>query len=192
MVALIYARWQIDTQTWCPLAEPEGGKGGHLSPWLLLNFFSNSSLNSKVVTFWHGGKKKLKKRTSTWLKVTKPLLLSCPIATFTYFTIFYFISLFTSFLLYIIFFTAFYSWMILEILQILLLMSYKLACHKSQKIISNIYSLYFLSNTNHILTPSVYKLFSSYELVILFIYFNNMKYIHICLPLFIYFVIIVG
>ena len=58
MVALIYARWQIDTQTWCPLAEPEGGKGGHLSPWLLLNFFSNSSLNSKVVTFWHGGKKK--------------------------------------------------------------------------------------------------------------------------------------
>ena len=59
--------------------------------------------------------------------------------------------------------------MMLEILQILLLMSYKLACHQSQKIISNIYSLYFLSNTNHILTPSVYKFFSSYESVI-FVY----------------------
>ena len=35
--------------------------------------------------------KKLKKRTSTWLKVTKPLLLTCPIATCTYFTIFYFL-----------------------------------------------------------------------------------------------------
>ena len=136
--------------------------------------------------------KNLKKRTSIWLKVTKPLLLSCPTATCTYFTIFYFISLFTSFLLFMILFTTIYSWMMLEMLQILLLMSYKLACHQSQKIISNIYSLYFLSNTNHILTPSVYKFFSSYELVILFIYFNNMKYIHICLQLFIYFVIIVG
>ena len=134
----------------------------------------------------------MKKRTSIWLKVTKPLFLSCPTATCTYFTIFYFISLFTSFLLFMILFTTIYSWMMLEMLQILLLMSYKLACHQSQKIISNIYSLYFLSNTNHILTPSVYKFFSSYELVILFIYFNNMKYIHICLQLFIYFVIIVG
>ena len=50
--------------------------------------------------------------------------------------------------------------------QILLFMSYKLACYQSQKIISNIYSLYFLSNINHIITPSVYKFFSSYELVI--------------------------
>ena len=42
----------------------------------------------------------LKKRTSTWLKVTKPLLLSCPTTTCTYFTIFLFfysISLFRSF-----------------------------------------------------------------------------------------------
>ena len=69
--------------------------------------------------------------------------------------------------------------MMLEILQILLFMSYKLACHQLQKIISKIYSLYFLSNTNHIFTPSVYKVFSSCELVILFTYFNNMKYIHI-------------
>ena len=81
--------------------------------------------------------------------------------------------------------------MILEILQILLLISYKLACHQSQKIISNIYLLYFLNNTNHILTSSIYKFVSSYESVFLFIYFNNMKYIQICLQLFIYFVIIV-
>ena len=80
----------------------------------------------------------------------------------------------------------------LEILQILLLMSYKLACHQSQKIISNIYSLYFLSNTNHILTPSVYKFLVAMNRLFLFIYFNHMKYIHICLQLFIYFVIIVG
>ena len=34
---------------------------------------------------------------------------------------------------------------------------------------SNIYSLYFLSNTNHIFTPSICKVFSSYEFVI-FVY----------------------
>ena len=33
----------------------------------------------------------MKKRTSTWFKVTKPLLLSCPTTTCTYFTIFYFL-----------------------------------------------------------------------------------------------------
>ena len=38
--------------------------------------------------------------TSTWLKVTKPLLLSCPTATCTNFTIFYF-------LFYIIIYTIF-------------------------------------------------------------------------------------
>ena len=56
-------------------------------------------------------------------------------------------------------------------LQILLLMSYKLASHQSQKIISNIYSLYYLNNTNHIFTTSVCKICSSYnyELVI-FVY----------------------
>ena len=42
----------------------------------------------------------MKKRTSTWLKVIKPLLLSCPTATCTYFTIFYF-------LFYIIIYTIF-------------------------------------------------------------------------------------
>ena len=111
--------------------------------------------------------KKLKKMNSTWLKVTKPLLFFlsyCNLHLFQYFLffIFYFISLFTPFLLFMILFSAFYSWTMLEMLQILLLISYKLACHQSQKIISNIYSLYFLSNTNHILTPSIYKFSSSY------------------------------
>ena len=129
------------------LAEPEGGEGGHPPPpRLLLEFFSNSRLDSKVVTFWHGGKKKLKKKkTSTWLKVTKPLLLSCPmqLVPISLFFIFYFISLFTPFLLFMILFTTFYSWMMLEILQILLFMSYKLACHQSQKIISNLFIIFF-------------------------------------------------
>ena len=122
-----------------------GARGGTCPPWLLLEFFRNSRLDFKVVTFWHGGKKNWKQKTSTWLKVTKPLLLSCPTATCTYFTIFYFyfISLFTPFLLFMILFTAFYSWMMLGILQILLLMSYKLACHQSQKIISNLFIIFF-------------------------------------------------
>ena len=45
-------------------------------------------------------KKIEKKKTSTWLKVTKLLFLSCPTATCTYFTIFYF-------LFYIIIYTIF-------------------------------------------------------------------------------------
>ena len=49
--------------------------------------------------------------------------------------------------------------MMLEILQILLFISYKLTCHRLQKIITNIYSLYCLNNTNHIFTTSVYQLF---------------------------------
>ena len=44
--------------------------------------------------------KKLKKRTSIWLKVTKSLLLSCSTAICTYFIIFYF-------LFYIIIYTIF-------------------------------------------------------------------------------------
>ena len=132
------------------------------------------------------GKRKEKK----FLK-HQTMLLSCPTWNLHLFQYFYFISLFKLFSLFMILFTAFYSWIMLEILQILLLMSYKLACHQLQKIISNIYSLYFLRKTNHIFTPSVCKVFSSYKLVFLFIYFNNMKYIHICLQLFIYFVIIV-
>ena len=78
-----------------------GARGGTCRPWLLLEFFRNSRLDFKVVTIWHGGKKKIeKKKTSTWLKVTKPLLLSYPTATCTYFTIFYF-------LFYIIIYTIF-------------------------------------------------------------------------------------
>ena len=101
---------------------------------------------------------------------TKPCfcLVLC-VVPISIFLIFYFVSLFIPFSLFMILFTGFYPWMMLEILQILLLMSYKLACHQSQKIISNIYLLYFLSNTNHIFTPSVCKFFSSYELVI-FVY----------------------
>ena len=128
--------------------------------------------------------------TSTWLKVTitqeKKFSNANPYKLFTNFTILISrfclvvrvapISLF--FIFFILyhylhhfhylwyFFIAFYHWMML---QILLLMSYKLACHQSQKIISNINSLYFLSNTNHIFTPSICKFFSSYELVI-FVY----------------------
>ena len=97
------------------------------------------------------------------------MLLSCLKWNLLLFQYFYFISLFTLFSLFMILFIAFYPWMMLEILQILLLMSYKLSCHQLQKIISNIYSLYFLSNSNHIFTPLVCKVFSSYELVI-FVY----------------------
>ena len=113
---------------------------------------------------WHWNKKWKKK-----FYHTKPCFCLFLHETCIYFIIFYFISLFTLFLLFMILFKVFYSWMMLEVLQILLLMSYKLACHQLQKIISNIYSLYFLNNTNHIFTPSVYKVFSSYELVI-FVY----------------------
>ena len=48
-------------------------------------------------------KKIEKQKTSTWLKVTKPLLLSCPTATCTYFTIFYilfYIIIYTIFTIY--------------------------------------------------------------------------------------------
>ena len=68
-------------------------------------------------------------------------------------------------------------------LQILVLISYKLTCHESQKIILNIYSLYCLSNTNHNFTLSIYKLFVvnfvvTMNWLFLFIYFNDMKYIY--------------
>ena len=83
----------------------------------------------------------------------------------------------------IFFFTVFYCWVMLKMLQILLLISYKLACHQSQKIILNIYSLYCLSNTNHIFTTLIYKLFVvnfvvTMNWLFLFIYFNDMKYIY--------------
>ena len=59
----------------------------------------------------------------------------------------------------------------LEILQILLLMSYKLASHQSQKIISNIYSLYCLSNTTHIFTTSICKIGYGYDYeLVIFVY----------------------
>ena len=128
------------------LAEPEGGEGGHLPPWLLLEFFRNSTLDFKVVTIWHGGKKKIeKKRLLLGWKWPNHYfcLVQLQLAPISLFFIFYFISLFTSFLLFMILFTAFYSWMMLEILQILLLMSYKFACHQSQKIISNLFIIFF-------------------------------------------------
>ena len=108
------------------------------------------------------GKKVLKHQT---------MLLSCPTCC-TYFTIFllflFYIIIYTIFTIYYTFYSIL-SLNMLEILQILLLIFYKLVCYQSQKIISNIYSLYFLSNTNHIFTPSVCKFFSYYELVI-FVY----------------------
>ena len=89
------------------------------------------------------------------------------------FTIFNFLFLFNIiiFTIFMISFTSFYYWVVLEILQILLFMSYKLASHQLQKIISNIYSLYWLSNTNHIFTTSVCKIYSSYDYeLVIFIY----------------------
>ena len=89
----------------------------------------------------------------------------------------------SKYLFIILFFTVFYCWVILKMLQILLLRSYKLARHQSQKIILNIYSLYCLSNTHHIFSTSIYKLFVvnfvvTMNWLFLFIYFNDMKYIY--------------
>ena len=86
----------------------------------------------------------------------------------------------------IFFFIVFYCWVMLKMLQILLLISYKLSHHQSQKIILNIYTLYCLSNTNHIFTTLIYKLFVvnfvvTMNWLFLFIYFNDMKYIFIFL-----------
>ena len=77
-------------------------------------------------------------------------------------------------------------------LQILVLISYKLTCHESQKIILNIYSLYCLSNTNHIFTLSIYKLFVvnfvvTMNWLFLFIYFNDMKYIYFLIIVYLFF-----
>ena len=158
------------------MAEPKGGEEGHLPPWLLLKFSNISSLKQLLTDMEEKNDFYLvesdsdtRKRNEKKVLKHQTMLLSCPTWNLHLFQYFYFISLFTLFSLFMILFTAFYSWMMLDILQILLLMSYKLACHQLQKIISNIYSLYFLSNTNHIFTPSVCKAFSSYELVI-FIY----------------------
>ena len=126
---------------------------------------------------WHTEKRKEKKFLNTkscklfpnFTILTSSFCLALRIAPISLFFIFYFISLFAPFSLFMILFTKFYPWIMVEILQILLLISYKLACHQSKKIILNIYSLYFLSNTNNIFTPLVCKFFSSYELVI-FVY----------------------
>ena len=71
----------------------------------------------------------------------------------------------------------------LELLQILLFTSYKLAYHQSQEIVTNIYSVYCLNNTNYIFTTTVCKLFIvdfivTMNWLFLFIYFNDMKYIY--------------
>ena len=100
--------------------------------------------------------------------VISSFCLSCTYSLF-FFSFLFNIIIFTIFSL--ISFTTFYYWVILEILQILLLMSYKLVSHQSQKIISNIYSLYFLINTNHIFTTSVCKICSSYDYELVFCLF---------------------
>ena len=156
-----------------------GARGGTCPTWLL-KFSKIISVKQSLTDMEE--KKKKKNGTSTWkwlwhrnkkgkkkFSNTKSCFCLFLRETCIYFIIFYFISLFTLFLLFMILFKVFYPWMMLEILQILLLISYKLAYHQLQKIISKIYSLYFLSNTNHIFTPSVYKVFSSCELVI-FVY----------------------
>ena len=123
------------------------GRGGAPAPpWLLIEFFRNSRLDFKVVTIWHGGKKKIEKKRLL-LGWKWPNHCFCfvllQLAPISLFFIFYFISLFTPFLLFMILFRAFYSWMMLEILQILLLISYKFACHQLQKIISNLFIIFF-------------------------------------------------
>ena len=154
------------------MAEPKGGEWGHLPLWLLLKFSNISSLK-QLLTYMEEkkdfylveGDSDTGKRKEKKVLKHQTMLLSCPTWNLHLFQYFYFVSLFKLFSLFMILFTTFYSWIILEILQILLLISYKLSCHQLQKIISNIYSLYFLSNTNHIFTPSVCKVFSSYKLV---------------------------
>ena len=145
---------------------------------------------STLVTPWHREKKKKKKRTPTKddtgkRKKKEVTLKDQTMYLFTNFTIlissfcmssvapislfFFNIIIFTIFIA--ISFIAFYHWVMLEILQILLLMSYKLASHQLQKIISNIYSLYCLGNTNYIFTTSVCKICSSYDYeLVIFVY----------------------
>ena len=131
-----------------------GGQGGAPTPPWLLKFSKIISVKQSLTDMEK--KKKKKNGTSTWkwlwhrnkkrkkkFSHTKSCFCLFLRETCIYFIIFYFISLFTLFLLFMILFKVFYSWMMLEILQILLLMSYKLAYHQLQKIISKIYSLYF-------------------------------------------------
>ena len=113
---------------------------------------------------WHKknkGNKVLKHQT---------MLLSCPTCC-TYFNISYFlfcIIIYTIFTIY----DTFHSILSLnDARDITNFTTYVLQVGMSPitKKISNIYLIYFLSNTNHIFTPSVCKFFSRYELVI-FVY----------------------
>ena len=93
------------------MAEPKGGKGGHLPPWLL-KFSNISSLKQLLIDMEE--KKKKKKRTSTWLKVTltqekerkkkfastKPCFCLVLSETCFYFNIFIYIIIYTTFTIY--------------------------------------------------------------------------------------------
>ena len=86
-----------------PLAEPGGARGGTCPPWLLLKFFSDSSLNSKVVTFWHEGKKKFEKEDFYLVESDQTIafvLSYCNLHLFHYFFILFYIIIYTIFTIY--------------------------------------------------------------------------------------------
>ena len=99
------------------------------------------------------------------------LVLCCTYSTIFYFLFIFYIVIYTTFTIY----DTFHSILSLnDARDITNFTTYVLQIGlspitKKKKTISKIYSLYFLSNTNHIFTPSVCKFFSSYELVI-FVY----------------------
>ena len=69
------------------------GEEGHLLPLTPPKYFLVIIVQNSYILTWKK-KKFWKKRISTWLKVTKLLFLSCPIATCIYFIIFYFFILY--------------------------------------------------------------------------------------------------
>ena len=89
--------WAVHTYT----GGARGGQGGDLPPRLLLEIFSNSRLDSKVVTFWHGGKKNWKKKKLLlgwkWLNHYFCLVL-CNLHLFHYFL--FYIIIYTIFTIY--------------------------------------------------------------------------------------------
>ena len=159
-------------------AKPKGDKGGHLPP---LTPKISLHMYSTLVTPWDREKRKKKKkdplesdtgkRSYSQRPIHVPfhqfhysykqLLMSSVAPIWLFFIYLFNIIIFTIFI--VISFKTFYYWVMLEILLILLLMSYKLASHQSQKIISNVYSLYCLGNTNYIFTILVCKICSSYD-----------------------------
>ena len=136
--------------------------------------------------FWRK-KRKVKKKfsqTSNPFHIFTVLVSFCLVPRLTL------ISQLFSFLIFIIIFTindTFYGILLLnDIRDIANFTIYILQIGMSpftKKIITNIYSLYFLNNTNHIFTTTVCKLFVidfviTTNWLFLFIYFNDTKYIY--------------